>query len=122
MRILKVLLVIPPTLATRPSAPSSDDRQLCITLTQLVSLLLDTSRACRVAKSLKSQKKSARWPNVFQDRCRQPLGYLSAQWNQALGAYLGTDVSSNFCLVSSKSSRRTRNTKGPLAPDFPEAR
>jgi hypothetical protein len=74
------------------------------------------------AKSRKSRRKSASRPNVFQDRCRQPLGYLSAQSNRAFRAYLGTDGSSNFSLVSSKSSSRTRNTKGPLAPDLMEAR
>jgi hypothetical protein len=34
--------------ATRPSAPSSDDRQLCTTVTHPVSRFLDTPRACTV--------------------------------------------------------------------------
>jgi hypothetical protein len=38
----------------------------------------------------------ARRPNVFQDRCRQPLGYLSAQSNRAARAYLARGGSSKY--------------------------
>jgi hypothetical protein len=42
--------------------------------------------------------------------------------NRVVGAYLGAGLSSNCCFSSSKSSKPTRNTKGPLAPEFSAAR
>ena len=61
-------------------------------------------------------------PAGFQDRCRQPLGYLSAQWNQALRAYLGTGLASNSGAYQANPEIGPETLKEPLAPDFTDAR
>ena len=80
----------------RAADRTGSDRQLCITLAHPVSPLLDTTPACKVHKSPKTRRIFAYRPNVFQDRCRQPLGYLSARSFRAARAYLGRDGSSKY--------------------------
>ena len=72
------------------------------------------SRTC----GAKFRRATKRLSRPLPSTARPPL----REENRVVGAYLGADVSSNSCCVSSKSSRPTRNTKGPLAPDLTDAR
>jgi hypothetical protein len=66
-----------------------------------------------VAKSLKSRRKSARRPNVFQDRCRQPLGYLSAQYKALLFVHVGVEF-----MAVEKEKNLDRDVSHPLLPSM----